>query len=142
MLGISLLAALADVASAAVTVRTLNFQGYLTAPDGTPINTTVDMTFRIYNAPTGGTLIWQEQHFEPPGGVAGVDIVQGVFSVQLGNITPLPSNLGDDLYVEVQINVDPPLSPRFTYTGAPFAFQAGDVYGRDINPNTPAPPAG
>jgi hypothetical protein len=122
-----------SVSLGAVTTRTLNFQGFLTDPGGGVINTTVDMTFRLYDAATGGALLWTESHNQPAN---GIQVVNGVFNVDLGNITALPTSFGTDLYVEIQINVDPPMTPRFAYTGAPFALQAGDVYNRDIHPNT------
>ena len=38
---------------------TINYQGYLTSSGGTPINTSVVMTFRLYNAASGGADVCQ-----------------------------------------------------------------------------------
>ena len=114
------------------TVRTINFQGFLTDSAGIPINVNLPMTFRIFNSSLGGAAIWTETWV----GANDVQVINGVFSAELGSITALPGNLGDNIFVELQINLDPPLSPRFAINGAAFAFQAGDVYGRDIHPRT------
>ena len=37
--------------------QTINYQGYLTNPGGTPVNSTVVMTFRLYNAASGGAAM-------------------------------------------------------------------------------------
>ena len=47
------LALLATLAIAAPP-QTINYQGYLTNPGGTPVNTNVVMTFKLYNAATAG----------------------------------------------------------------------------------------
>ena len=44
------------------TPRTTHYQGYLTSGVGVPVNTTVPMVFRIFDALTGGTGLWTEAH--------------------------------------------------------------------------------
>ena len=40
--------------------QTVNYQGALTNPGGTPINTSVSMTFRLYNVAAGGAALYTE----------------------------------------------------------------------------------
>ena len=48
--------------AAPAAAEVLNFQGRLTDRDGFPLNGTYDVTFRIYEAETGGTSVWSETH--------------------------------------------------------------------------------
>jgi hypothetical protein len=61
----------------------INYQGQLTAPDGTPLDTTVSITFAIYNDPGGGGVtLWTETH-------PSVTVQNGLFHVPLGFIMPI-----------------------------------------------------
>src|SRR5580765_7558881 len=65
--------------------QTLNYQGRLTLSGGTPVadssgNTAV---FRLYDAASGGTLLWTETW---NGSVA---TKSGLFNVVLGSLSPL-----------------------------------------------------
>ncbi|MEO8103909.1 MAG: hypothetical protein ABI790_15405 [Betaproteobacteria bacterium] len=51
----------------------INYQGFLTNPSGTPINSNVPMTFRLYDVATGGTPLWTE--IQP-----NVSVVSGNFN--------------------------------------------------------------
>ena len=87
----------------------LSYQGQLLDNGGTPVNEQVEMTFRIYNVPTGGTALWTEAHT----GGNSVPVDNGRFHVLLGSLTPIPSSVweNDDLYLEVQVGSEV-LSPR------------------------------
>lgn len=64
----------------------MNFQGRLTDTTGTPkADGTYNIRFRIYNA--ANTAVWTEDHLVSAS--AGVALVNGLFTVQLGSITPL-----------------------------------------------------
>ena len=42
--------------------QTINYQGYLTDPQGTAIDGNVSIVFSIYSQATGGTALWTETH--------------------------------------------------------------------------------
>ena len=63
--------------------QTINYQGYLTNAGGTPVNSTVGMTFKLYNAASAGALLHTE--LQP-----SVTVTNGNFNVLLGSPTPIP----------------------------------------------------
>ena len=84
-----------------------------------PVNGVNDMTFSIYDAPELGNLIWQEVH-------AAVAFDDGLYTVQLGSITPLDPALFDQspLYLGVEVGADGEMAPRIPLASVPFAFRA------------------
>ena len=88
------------------TPATMNFQGRLARPDGTPVaNGTYTLTFRLYDQQIGGTVRWAEQ-------IGSVVVRNGVFSCVLGNILPFnETHLNGTVWLEIQVNTDPPLIP-------------------------------
>src|SRR3974377_796745 len=58
----------------------ISYQGFLTDANGVPLATTqpknYDVSFRIYNAPSGGAAVWGE--------IQTVTVDRGYFSVLLG----------------------------------------------------------
>jgi DNA-binding beta-propeller fold protein YncE len=97
----------------------MSFQGRLTDGSGVPVaDGSYSTTFRIYDAPTGGTNLWEETQ--------SVSTSGGVFSVMLGSSNPLSSSLftGEPRYLEIQVASDPPMTPRERLTTVPFAFNA------------------
>ncbi|MCP4713987.1 MAG: right-handed parallel beta-helix repeat-containing protein [Deltaproteobacteria bacterium] len=71
------------------TSRLLGYQGYLTDKDGTPLNGSYAITFRVFDNATQGNVIWLERH---QGGRA-VTVRDGLFSVTLGQITLFPKTI-------------------------------------------------
>ena len=59
----------------------MNYQGYLTDSGGTPVHGMVTMVFSIYDVSTGGPALWSETQ--------NVTVNQGVYSVSLGDATPI-----------------------------------------------------
>ena len=57
--------------------RTLNYQGYLTGPSGAAINNAAQpITIKIYDASTGGTLLFTE--------LQTVAVSNGIFNLLIG----------------------------------------------------------
>ena len=97
--------------------NTLSYQGYLTAA-GTPINSPVNLTFKLYTAATGGTAFWTETQ-------SSVPVNKGLYSVILGNSASLSGVAFDAAYwLGVTVNTDPEMTPRQALTSAPYAFRA------------------
>ena len=75
----------------------MQFQGKATDADDTPLDGSHNITFRIYDAESGGNLKWTEAHTD-------VDIEDGVFSVLLGGTTPLDIAFDEPYWISVDIN--------------------------------------
>ncbi|MGC9315077.1 MAG: hypothetical protein ACP5G4_05525 [bacterium] len=98
------------------------YQGKLTDGTGLPAESAVDMTFALYTASTGGSVVWSKT-------VLGVDPEHGIFSVELDITTGTPTSVDWDAYPELwlQVNVDgTDLSPRERLTSAFHAFNIAD----------------
>lgn len=103
--------------SYAQTARTISYQGLLTEPDGRPIaDGDYQMILRMYNAPTGGTLLWEESQT--------VAVEKGLFSLYLGDQQPLVNMpLNTQLFLETAIVGRAPF-PRTRMAMVPFAMRA------------------
>jgi PKD repeat protein len=98
---------------------TINYQGKLTDSGGVPIDGTVSMTFAIYNAPTGGDLLWDEIQ-------SSVTVTDGVFSVALGSVTPLTTlDFNEPYFLGVTVGGDAEMTPRAALQTVPYAARAG-----------------
>jgi hypothetical protein len=95
---------LLDMPSARAAVpTTINFQGRLANASGvTMANGSYNMRFRIHTAPTGGSLLWTETRET----TNRVVVTNGLFSVQLGSVTPLTASIFNNastLYFEIEL---------------------------------------
>ncbi|MBW7881228.1 MAG: hypothetical protein H3C34_01095 [Caldilineaceae bacterium] len=111
---------LANPQAPASSPAVMSYQGYLADASG-PISGTVNLEFRLFDASSGGVLLWQETHLAVP-------VEAGYFTVMLGQGTP-PSPLtpglfgGSARYLEVSVDSGPPF-PRQQLSAVPYAFQA------------------
>ena len=130
------LLALAVQASAAVP-GLINFQGRLLDSDKLPRNGDYAMTFRICDSlagscaggcAVGNPCLWTENRT--------VTAANGVFSVQLGAVTPIDPAVfgGDTRYLEMVVAGET-LSPRERLTSGSFSFRASVA--DDLAPNVP-----
>jgi hypothetical protein len=86
--------------SMAVLPKTMSYQGSLTDSTGAAIpDASYKMRFTIFNAPTLGTQFWQETQ-------NSVQVTGGLFSVELGSVTPFPADLFTNTYLFLEIEVD------------------------------------
>ncbi len=98
--------------------RTMDYRGYLTDAGGNPLDGTYSITFRIYDAATGGNLLWYE--------TKSVTIANGYFDVQLD----LSTNGGDTLkfdrpyWLALKVGSDAEMSPREKLAPVSFAFRS------------------
>jgi microcystin-dependent protein len=99
---------------------TLNYQGTLTDNLGKPVESTLDITFKLYKVPTGGTPFWTETQT--------VTVTKGQFSVDLGTIKPLdPTKFTGVTYVGITVGTDPEMLQRQKLTSVAYALKAGDA---------------
>ncbi len=110
----------------------INYQGKLTdTSDAAVSDADYFMRFRLYDALTGGTLLYTDDRST----VAGnrVPVANGLFSVLIGSTSPLTAvDFNQTLYLEVSIGTTTtlqPLSPRKKIGTVPAAFEASRVGG-------------
>lgn len=133
-------------AHAVTTVPTkMNFQGKATDSSGNVLaNGTYNMRLRIYDADTAGTLLWSSDRLVSA--AEGVQVSNGLFSIQLGRLVPLDSTLFDgssELYFEVELPTpatatssspawtEGPLSPRGQLAASAFSYNSDLLDGLD-----------
>ena len=114
---------------------TVNYQGRLADSGGSPLSGTYGMTFALYNAASGGSLVWgPESH-------TAVPVSEGLFSVGLGSQTGggIPTHVWNgDRYLEITIGGET-LSPRELIRAVPIAGLALTVPDRAIGSRHFAP---
>jgi len=104
------------------TIGPMNYQGRLLNNAGIPVTGSYNFKVRIYDAVSGGTLKFSEQH-------NGVAVDDGVYSFLVSTGTS-PTGSWDialwntpTLYLEIEVNNET-LTPRHLLASTPFAFQA------------------
>lgn len=115
----------------------MNFQGRLTDTSGNPLNVTVDMQFKLYDAPTSGTLMWAETRTAANSNA--VTVTNGLFSIKLGEGTlAAPSTqlnaiiaANPTLYFEVTVGADTAMTPRTQLATSAYAFSSDTLDGLD-----------
>jgi hypothetical protein len=110
----------------------LTEQGRLFDSSNSPVVGPTKFVFTIYDAPTAGTNLWQETQT--------ITLDGGYFSAQLGAASAIPAGTfataaanGTTLYLGIQVNTDPELSPRQPLLSVPYAYVAENAIG-DITP--------
>lgn len=95
------------------------YQGRLADAAGNPLTATYPMIFRLYNQNSGGTPLWEEQWT----GSNSVKVSDGLFSVMLGSLTAIPTNLAENnnnLWLGITVGTDDEMAPR-VQVGSTFA---------------------
>lgn len=100
--------------------QTINYQGILKNATGTPVNGTVSMQFSLYSAPTSTSPLWSEV-------TPTVTVVNGRYSVVLGNTTPINLTFDAQYYLGVKVGADAEMSPRQPLTSTAYAMKAKSV---------------
>lgn len=126
-LSVSIVCALAAAPARAQNVPTqLHFQGRLTDSSNNPLTGPNGFVFGVYDAPSGGSLLWAEAQ-------PAVTVANGVFAVQLGAVNPLASGVfvGSTTWLQVTVNGSVML-PRERLLAAPYAHNAQLLSGREF----------
>jgi hypothetical protein len=90
-------------------------QGRLTnVSTGAALSGPYNFTFRVYNASTDGTKLWEEN-------LSLTVDSGGLWSTFLGNNTPLALNFSEDTYIEIEINHDNDPLPRVQLATVPYS---------------------
>ncbi|MFH1429453.1 MAG: hypothetical protein ABIH39_06885, partial [Candidatus Margulisiibacteriota bacterium] len=99
--------------------NTIQYKGRL-MENGVLVNGTKEFDFHIYNALIDGAVLWSTADMQ-------VNVVQGVYSVELGPITP-DVLAGDNAYLQITVGTEI-LVPRMKIDSVAYALQAGAVTG-------------
>ncbi len=102
---------------------TLAYQGRLADSAGPPLTGTYNMIFRLYDVPTGGAPLWEEQWT----GSNGVRVSDGLFNVMLGSLEPIPAGViagREQLWLGITVGTDDEMQPRVQLGSVPWAVQA------------------
>jgi hypothetical protein len=94
---------------------TMSFQATFGDDQGNPLTGMYDVTFRIYDAPAGGDLMWEETQ--------SIDVSDGLLDAELGSVTPFNIAFDKQYWLGVEIGSDGEMTPRFKLTSAPYAFR-------------------
>lgn len=119
---LSLLLLLLSAPVFAWTIGPMNYQGRLLDNAGVPVTATLPFKVRIYDAASGGTLKFSEQH-------NSVVVDDGVYSflVSTGTNSTGAWDIAlwntAQLFMEIEVNSET-LTPRHLMAAAPYAFQA------------------
>lgn len=98
----------------------ISYQGKLNDSTGQPLSGSYTITFTIYDALEGGTALWAETWT----GVKKINVVNGLFNVELGVIEPFSPIMfdKDELYLGVKVELDNEMIPRQRFLSGTFAF--------------------
>lgn len=97
----------------------MNYQGRLDDANGVPVaDGNHDVTFRLFNVSTGGSVLWDETQT--------VTTVDGVFSVLLGSLDTIPEYIWfqDSSFLEIQPQGSDPVLPRSLLSVVPYSWRA------------------
>jgi hypothetical protein len=101
-----------DSLAASPVTSGFNYQGRLTDSSGNPLNGTYDITFRLYDAASGGTALAEVLH--------SVIVHNGLFAT---TITFDPTYFdGRALWLGIQVGYDPEMTPRQALRAVPYAL--------------------
>lgn len=89
--------------------------------DGVPTNADLDLTFELYETPTGGSALWSEARTQ-------IAVRAGILATSLGDVTPLGdvfkgAGTTDDRYLAVKL-AGQEIVPRIRLTAVPYAHRA------------------
>lgn len=115
--------ALTAVSASAAAPGLMNYQGILTDGGGNPVpNGPHAVVFTIYAVPSGGSAYWAE--------TTSVSTNNGLFTISLGSIHPIPDLVFDDTlrWLGVKVSPDPEMSPRQRLTSVPYSLRVNSVH--------------
>jgi hypothetical protein len=95
----------------------INYQGMLAASDGSPLDTTVSMTFRIYADSITSFYLWTENY-------DSVRVEGGMFNILLGSDSSIPDSVfdGSVRYLGLTVGSDDEMTPRRPLVSVGYAY--------------------
>ncbi len=100
---------------------TMTYQGKLTDSAGAPLNSSVDITFKVYDE--SNSMLWTET-------LSSVIVTNGIFTVTLGETSAINSSVftGTDHFLGLAVNADSEMTPRQKLTSVAFSVQAKTAF--------------
>ncbi len=96
----------------------INFQGRLADDAGEPVSDgDYNIFFSIYDAAEDGAILWTSDRMTVP-------VEGGLFSVELGPLTPGIFASTGDRYLGIKVGADPEITPRTHLTSTAYSHQA------------------
>jgi hypothetical protein len=108
----------------ATTPQLINYQGRLFDSSGEPLTDgSYDISFTIYDAPTGGAVKWSESQ-------TSVALTDGLFNVVMGSVVALADSVfdGTDRYLEISVQGQI-ITPRSQFTSVGYAHRISTIDG-------------
>jgi hypothetical protein len=99
------------IPAAAQTSQQISLTGRLLDSGGDALSGTNNLTFQIYDASSGGNLLYTEAHT--------VTVANGVWNVQLGSVTPLNLPFNESYFLQLIVNGET-ASTRAPLSAAPY----------------------
>ncbi|UCE17338.1 MAG: hypothetical protein JSV84_10580 [Gemmatimonadota bacterium] len=97
--------------------QTMSYQGMLKDGAGNPVaDSTVTMTFKLYDVEEEGTALWQE--------IREVEITDGLYHVILGGENPLNLPFDKPYWLGITVATEEELTPRYALTSSPYSLNA------------------
>ncbi|RPI38649.1 MAG: hypothetical protein EHM53_08400 [Methanoregulaceae archaeon] len=103
----------AGIAMAAPVTQSITYQGKLTNAAGSPLTGTYSVTFKLYDASTGGTTLSTDTH--------SVIATNGLFTTSIA-VTDSKSVDGRALWLGIKVGSDPEMTPRQEIRPVPYAL--------------------
>jgi hypothetical protein len=103
--------------------QTINFQGVLTDGGGTVMEDgTYQVTFRLYEVPSGGSHLWEETH-------GAVNVTKGIFNVMLGSVVSFGLAFDTQYFLGISVEGGAELEPRVYLSSNAYSLGARGLYG-------------
>ena len=103
--------------------KLINYQGMLTNDSGEPLTGMYDITFKIYNASSGGDKRWEETQTD-------VAVTDGLFNVILGGtkVGGIDLDFSEEYWLDITVGAEHmPERLRFTSVGYAYRSQKADT---------------
>ena len=94
--------------------KLIHHEGQLSESDGTPLNGGVAIGFTIYDEDS--RELWNEQQ--------NVNVIDGAYSINLGDINPINLPFDKPYYLGITVGGDEEMTPRQPLTSVPYALNA------------------
>lgn len=105
---------------------TINYQGVLKTVNGTTVpNGNYNVEFFLYDAETGGGVVWQEGKI--------INVTDGIINTELGSINPFIIPFDKPYWLGIKIESGSELVPRVKLTSVPYSLMSLDVMNESIS---------
>jgi len=103
----------------------INYQGKILDDNGLPVNGVLNITFKIYDTETNGTVLWYETQ--------NVTVMEGVFNVLIGSVETFLNTLFDEAerYLAIQIEGEIEIAERSRLVSTPYSINSHKLNGKD-----------